>query len=85
MDQLYTIDEMMEFLKVSRATVYNLMDGGVIPYVQVQGKRRFIGSQVMTALKRLQVQQIQAKMLSGRKDTLSAPAGNSGKGLNYTL
>lgn len=85
MDNLYTVDEMMNFLRVSRAKLYRLMEGGVIPFVQIEGQRRFIGGQVMTAIKRMQVQQVQSKMLSGRKDTLSVGTGTESKGRNYTL
>lgn len=74
MDQLYTVDEMMVFLKVSRPTMYNYMTEGVIPYVQVGGTRRFIGSQVMKALKDLQTRQNVEKVRDFalvHKDTLS--------------
>lgn len=57
MDELYTIDEIMAKLKVSRQTVYRHMDSGVLPFVQLGGQRRFIGKQVMDALKRMQASQ----------------------------
>lgn len=74
MDQLYTVNEMMALLKVSRATIYNYCDRGVLPYVPLEGGKRFIGSQVMKALKDLQTKDIQAKtrdLVSVQKDTLS--------------
>lgn len=62
MDQLYTVNEMMALLKVSRATIYNYCDRGVLPYVPLEGGKRFIGSQVMKALKDLQSKEVQNKI-----------------------
>lgn len=54
MDELFTIEEMMSRLKVSRDTLYNWMNAGLIPYVQIGGRRRFIGSRVMKAIRNLE-------------------------------
>lgn len=83
MDQLYTVDELMGFLKVSRATLYDLMANNVIPYVQVQGKRRFIGGQVMGALKRMQVQQVQSKVRGEKGLVLNDTLSDVVKGLHH--
>ena len=59
MDELYTVEEMLGILKVSRGTLYTMMDEGLIPFVKIRGHRRFIARQVMTAIKEIQkVQQI---------------------------
>lgn len=74
MDQLYTVDEVMNLLKVSRPTLYRFMEDGVVPYVQLGGQRRFIGNQLMSAIKKMQIVQNQSKMrdlVSVQKDTLS--------------
>ncbi len=88
MDQLYTIEEIQGLMKVSRPTLYRYMDEGIIPFVQIGGQRRFIGSQVMTAIKRLQVQQVQAR-LRGNSSPIQAgrqSAAYNGKRVrNYTL
>lgn len=39
-DGLVTIEEAMQFLAVSRATVYSIMDDGALPYVKVRRCRR---------------------------------------------
>lgn len=56
MDELYTVDEMQTRLKVSKDTLYEWMKAGVIPYIQIRGKRRFEASEVTKALKKLRVQ-----------------------------
>lgn len=75
MDQLFTVDEMMSFFKVSRGTIYNFMKDGVLPYVEIRGQRRFIGSQVMKALKDMQTKQAQSRVRGDSsvvlEDTLS--------------
>jgi len=74
MDQLYTVDEMISLFKVSRGTLYNYMNSGILPYVELPGGRRFIGSQVMKALKDMQTRQNVEKtrdFASVSKDTLS--------------
>lgn len=74
MDQLYTVNEMMSLMKVSRGTIYRFCDNGILPYVQVGGARRFIGSQVMKAIKNLQKRQV-----------LESLAPNEQRVLKYTL
>jgi len=51
MDQLYTVDEMMHLLKVSRPKIYTLMKRNEIPFIMVGGQRRFVGKEVMKALR----------------------------------
>lgn len=57
MEELYTVDEIMAFLKISRDTLYRYMRDGIIPFVQIGGQRRFIGTQVSKAIKDLQKRQ----------------------------
>lgn len=38
---LMTLEEAVEFLKISRASVYLLMKNGELAYVQIGGRRRF--------------------------------------------
>lgn len=71
MEELYTVDEMMSRLKVSRETMYNWMKAGIIPYVQISGKRRFVASQVMRAIKMMQQRQAQGTIRSVQNYTLS--------------
>lgn len=71
MDELFTIEEMRSKLKISRDCLYNYMEKGIIPFVKVGGQRRFIGSQVMKAIKTMQIQQVQGFVRNVRKDTLS--------------
>lgn len=75
MDELYTVDEMTDRLKVSRETLYAWMKAGIIPYVQIGGKRRFMASQITKALKMLQNRQSQEAFFKGRNYTLSDETG----------
>ena len=68
---LYTMDEMMAKLKVSRETLYNFMKRGIIPFVKLGGQRRFLGSQVSLAIKNLQKSQLIESLRSVRKETVS--------------
>lgn len=75
MDQLFKINEMQSLLKVSRAQLYRLMNAKIIPFVYLGKERRFIGSQVMKAIKTMQTNQLQNSLRgvseSVPKDTLS--------------
>lgn len=51
MDELFTVNEMMAKLKVSKATFYRLMREGSVPFILVGEQRRFIGREVMKTLK----------------------------------
>lgn len=62
MDELYTVEEVSEKLKISRASLYRYMSNGLIPYVQLGGQKRFIGSQVQRAIRDMQTRQIQAQL-----------------------
>ena len=46
---LATVPEAIEFLKVSRTTLYRLMDSGKLPYVSL-GRCRRIPKRALTAL-----------------------------------
>ena len=41
---LMTLEEAVEYLKISRASVYSLMKNGELAYVQIGGRRRFRAS-----------------------------------------
>lgn len=73
MEELYTVDEMMALLKVSRDTLYRYMSDGIVPFVQVEGKRRFFGSQVNKALKEMQKRQMIDSLRVVRKSAKSEP------------
>jgi excisionase family DNA binding protein len=61
MEELYTVDEVADKLKVSKVTLYSYMKDGIVPFVKLGGQRRFIGSQVMSAIKKIQtVQSVQS-------------------------
>jgi len=74
MDELFTIEEMMSKLKVSRETIYRYMSRGILPYVTIGSRRRFIGRQVMKAIRDIQAMQVQGYV---RKDTLSDSCNSS--------
>lgn len=71
MDELYTIEEMTKWLKISKQTLYRWMDAGIVPFISIGGTRRFVGSQVMAALKRRQKLQMEATGRGVRNDILS--------------
>ena len=48
-DGLATIEEAMEFVRVSRATIYALMDRGQLTYTKI-GRRRLIPRQALIQL-----------------------------------
>lgn len=74
MDELYTVEEMMTRLKISRDTLYNWMNDGIIPYIQIRKRRRFEAKEVNKALKKLRVQKPFSEV---RNYTLSASSGTS--------
>jgi excisionase family DNA binding protein len=45
-EEYFTVDEVAERLRVSRATVYNWMRSKALPYVVVGDKRRITGSAI---------------------------------------
>jgi len=72
MDELYTVEEMMKILKVSRGTLYTFMDEGKIPYFKIGAHRRFMAKQVMKAIKDMQTAQIHAELYDNRpRETLA--------------
>lgn len=66
MDELYTVEEMMGFLKVSRDTLYRFMNEKKIPYVRIGAHRRFIAKQVNKAIRDMQLAQ-QREEIYGEK------------------
>lgn len=59
-DELFTINEVIEKLKISRTKLGYLMKAGAIPYVKVGESPRFVGSEVMKALRNITKQETAA-------------------------
>lgn len=51
--ELWTIEELQNYLKLPRSTVYLLVAEGKIPVVKLGKHRRFIPDEVESALRRL--------------------------------
>jgi excisionase family DNA binding protein len=53
MDKLYTLKELGNLLKVSRATTYRLIDKGYIKPIKLAGKVLFLESEIDALIERL--------------------------------
>lgn len=56
MDELFTVNEMLAKLKISRTKLWYLMNKGDIPFIKVGESPRFVASEVMKSLRKQTVQ-----------------------------
>ena len=60
-EKIMTINEVAEYLKISRGTVYNLMEKGDLPFFKVSNLTRFKMSDVIQYVERQSNAQAKSK------------------------
>lgn len=52
-DEILCFHEVCDYLKLSRGSVYKLIDKGLLPSFKLNGKRKFLKSEVLEAIQKL--------------------------------
>ena len=52
MDELLTINELSDKLKISRGTIERMIKAGKLPFLKVGGQYRFIAGEVMKTIRK---------------------------------